>query len=228
MRFNSFQHPASRTRTLRWMGTLTASLLPLLLLLIARVDRPLMQWLHMRTGRARPFFEALTTGFDWGCEHVIFIKSPPVGLLVLALAAAGLWARRHRFQAVLLLQVLLTHLASKETAYHLKKWTSRPRPSAILPLGTAAPDFWSNLPHADSFPSMHTVVAWSLALPLALYFPRYRWAMLLGPVLLGLGRIVLEAHYLTDVLFSVYLVAMYTLLFSLLYPQLTLPQLPSA
>jgi membrane-associated phospholipid phosphatase len=48
---------------------------------------------------------------------------------------------------------------------------------------------------------------------LAVAFPRYRGPLLALPVLIGLGRLVLGAHYLADVWFSVWLVAAFTCLF---------------
>ncbi|WP_375378222.1 phosphatase PAP2 family protein [Hymenobacter cellulosilyticus] len=67
-------------------------------------------------------------------------------------------------------------------------------------------------PHTGSFPSTHTAVYWSLFLPLALAFPRHRLPLLVFPVLIGLGRLALDMHYLSDVLFSIWLVVLFTFL----------------
>ena len=53
----------------------------------------------------------------------------------------------------------------------------------------------------------------STARPLAVAFPRHRVALLLLPALIGLGRLVLGAHYLSDVWFSRWLVVALTFLF---------------
>ncbi|HEX8504690.1 MAG TPA: phosphatase PAP2 family protein, partial [Hymenobacter sp.] len=73
-------------------------------------------------------------------------------------------------------------------------------------------------PSNDSFPSTHTAIYFSLFLPVAVAFPRYRVPLLVLPGFVALGRLVLGVHYLSDVWFSVWLVAAFTFLFGLLAP----------
>lgn len=82
---------------------------------------------------------------------------------------------------------------------HLLKWLiGRARPLAeqgpfhFAPLSAAK--------YADAFPSGHTAGATVFALLLAIYFPRMRWVFYLWLVLMGLERVVLRMHYLSDVL----------------------------
>jgi membrane-associated phospholipid phosphatase len=65
-----------------------------------------------------------------------------------------------------------------------------------------------------SFPSSHATLYFSLLLPVAWQFPKYRWALLVLPVLITVGRLVLEEHFLGDVLGSICLVGVFTWLFS--------------
>jgi membrane-associated phospholipid phosphatase len=51
-----------------------------------------------------------------------------------------------------------------------------------------------------SFPSGHATTAAAASLVLAIWFPRLRWPILMLGVAIAATRIVLEAHYLTDVI----------------------------
>lgn len=123
-------------------------------------------------------------------------------------------ARRRR-----VLDIVITVLAVAACTYLLKMTFGRPRPvledPAFLsgPLGTyplAVGDgfelrspwhFWikgtSNL---WSFPSSHTSGAMALGLSLWWFYPRLKWLMVALIVVVGVSRVVLKAHYLSDVL----------------------------
>jgi undecaprenyl-diphosphatase len=51
-----------------------------------------------------------------------------------------------------------------------------------------------------SFPSGHTATSVAAAVILSALFPRARWFFVLFAVVIGLSRIVIDAHYLSDVL----------------------------
>ncbi len=51
-----------------------------------------------------------------------------------------------------------------------------------------------------SFPSEHATTAAAASLVLAIWFPRLRWPIMIAGVAIAATRIVLEAHYLTDVI----------------------------
>ena len=51
-----------------------------------------------------------------------------------------------------------------------------------------------------SFPSGHTTTSVAAAVAFSILFPRYRWAFIAFAVLIAFSRIVLEAHYVSDVL----------------------------
>jgi lipid A 4'-phosphatase len=65
-------------------------------------------------------------------------------------------------------------------------------------------DFWS-------FPSGHTVTAAAVAAAVAVLWPRLMAPFIALTVLVALARVVATAHYLSDVLFSVYLGVFFTL-----------------
>jgi len=51
-----------------------------------------------------------------------------------------------------------------------------------------------------SFPSGHSATAFSVAILLALIYPRWRFAALFGALLIAFSRLVLAQHYISDVI----------------------------
>ena len=199
--------------TPRQFWLLTVVLLPACLLLILFFDQPLARFLHQHCAAARPFFEALTSTADQLHEasktHLLGI---PLIFLLLGLAfGVGRWLLKSP-AAGLFLVLLLTHELSMVAARVLKGVLLRLRPAALFAGSYSDSGFWHDGPHTGSFPSTHTAVYFSLLLPLAVAFPQRRLPLLVLPVLIGIGRLVLDMHYLSDVLFSVWLVVLFTFL----------------
>ncbi|MBF9237795.1 phosphatase PAP2 family protein [Hymenobacter sp. BT683] len=203
--------------SLRQFLSFTALTLPACVLLIFFLDQPLALFFYQYFGWAMPFFGALTAAADatHGAlkMHVVGI---PVIFLALGVAfVVGRYVLRQR-GATLFLVLLLTHEFSMVLARVLKGVVHRLRPEVLFGTGYPGLGLWQPGPHNDSFPSTHTAVYFSLFWPLAVAFPRWRVPLLALPVLIGVGRLVLGAHYLSDVWFSLWLVAGFTYLFGLL------------
>ena len=204
--------------TLRQFLFFTALTLPACLLLMLFFDQPLALFVHLYLAWAAPFFGALTAGAD--AVHGLLMRHVvglPTIFLVLGLAfAVGRYVLKKR-EATLFLVLLLTHEFSMVLANVLKGTVHRLRPEVQFGGGYAGTGLWATgLPHNDSFPSSHTAIYFSLFLPLAVAFPKYRVLLLVLPALIGLGRLVLGMHYLSDVWFSLWLVVALTFLFGLL------------
>ena len=203
--------------TLRQFLIFTAVSLPACALLILVLDQPLAGFVHSHFGGAAPFFSALTATADAAHEALMqHVVGLPIIFLGLGLAfAVGRYALR-KPGATLFLVLLLTHEFSMVLANVLKGVVHRLRPEVQFGAGYAGTGLWTAGPHNDSFPSYHTAVYFSLFWPLAVAFPRWRVPLLVLPGLIGLGRLVLGAHYLSDVWFSLWLVVGLTFLFGLL------------
>ncbi|MCB2377703.1 phosphatase PAP2 family protein [Hymenobacter sp. BT635] len=193
---------------------LTALLLPTCLLLIVFFDQPLARFIHQHCAALKPFFGSFTGAAEIIHEATLrarLFKVPALFLGFGIMYVVGRWLLKLP-QARLFLVLLLVHLASVATSNVLKGVLSRLRPAALFSPGY--PDLGFNYPHhphTGSFPSTHTATFFSLFVPLVLAFPRLR-PLLLVPVLIGIGRLVLDMHYLSDVLFSVWLVVLFTFL----------------
>jgi undecaprenyl-diphosphatase len=78
----------------------------------------------------------------------------------------------------------------------LKKLSQRPRPCQI------EPHCWSKVlpPDRFSFPSGHTMTAFSIALVVSYFYPSLEGALLFLAASIAVSRIVLGMHFLSDVL----------------------------
>ena len=200
--------------TLRSFLLFTALTLPACALLILLLDQPLAGFIHGHFTWSAPFFAALTAAVDRVHEALMMhVLGLPIIFLALGLAfAIGRYALKKK-AATLFLVLLLTHEFSMVLANVLKGAVHRLRPEVQFGAGYAGSGLWAEGPHNDSFPSYHTAVYFSLFWPLAVAFSKYRGALLVLPGLIGLGRLVLGAHYLSDVWFSLWLVVALTFAF---------------
>ncbi|GAA4052184.1 phosphatase PAP2 family protein [Hymenobacter glaciei] len=200
--------------TLRQFLLFTAISLPACALLILFLDQPLAGFIHGHFTWATPFFAALTATADRIHEALMtHLLGLPIIFLALGLAfAIGRYALKRR-GATLFLVLLLTHEFSMVLANVLKGAVHRLRPEVQFGAGYTGTGLWAETPHNDSFPSYHTAVYFSLFWPLAVAFPKYRVPLLVLPAFIALGRLVLGAHYLSDVWFSLWLVVALTFLF---------------
>jgi len=110
-----------------------------------------------------------------------------MGLAILALGG------KSRFEAVgaagisAILSILLFHW--------LKRLAGRRRPCHI------EPHCWATLlpPDQFSFPSGHTMTAFAVAIPLLLFYPTLAIGLLFCALSIGMSRILLGMHFLSDV-----------------------------
>ena len=204
--------------TLRQFLLFTAVSLPACLLLILFLDQPLALFFRHYLGWGTPFFAAYTTAADAAYQAAVkthILGLPALYVSLLAGFVLGRWVLK-RGWGTLFLVVLLTHLASQGCSNVLKGMVHRLRPEVLFGRGYVGTGLWQMGAHNDSFPSTHTAIYFSLFLPLAVAFPRWRVPLLVLPGLIGIGRLVLGMHYPSDVWFSLWLVVAFTFLFGLL------------
>ncbi|HEV3218828.1 MAG TPA: phosphatase PAP2 family protein [Candidatus Acidoferrales bacterium] len=83
----------------------------------------------------------------------------------------------------------------------LKRIIHRPRPCEI------EPHCWSQATPPDkfSFPSGHTITAFAITIALGTCYPAFQFPLLVVAASIGLSRIVLGMHYLSDVIAGTFL-----------------------
>jgi membrane-associated phospholipid phosphatase len=100
-------------------------------------------------------------------------------------------------------------LATIEAGSYLKVLFGRLRPYQLLERNDWSHAWFSG---GNSFPSGHVAYFWGLFLPLACLYPKYGVPLLVVPVFIALARIDENVHFLSDVLGSIALAALMTLL----------------
>jgi membrane-associated phospholipid phosphatase len=156
--------------------------------------------------------------FDVFTGSVVAHGYGSIGQLLLggALVAIGLvWllVRRTNPTARALVFTGVVQLATIEAGSYLKDLFGRLRPYQLLERSD-----WSHAWFAggNSFPSGHVAFFWGLFLPLAYLYPKYGVPLLVVPVFIALARIDENVHFLSDVLGSIALAALITLLAAVL------------
>ena len=92
---------------------------------------------------------------------------------------------------------LVCGLAVQTTTTDIIKYLSgRPRPRQLDDMLV----FYGPGSEFHSFPSSHASFAFMLATVAAAYFPRYRWLAYGGAAFIAIGRVMLDAHFLSDIM----------------------------
>jgi membrane-associated phospholipid phosphatase len=119
-----------------------------------------------------------------------------VGLL--ALLSAWAWLRFKDFRLPLTLTGMAAIGVSGLLVQVVKHLVGRPRPRLALSANEYfGPTFQSDL---LAFPSGHATTSFALAAVLSVWYPRGAWLFYLLATLIALGRVVGNAHHLSDVL----------------------------
>jgi lipid A 4'-phosphatase len=172
----------------------------LIVISIEHVDRPLALFLHSRDPDLRALFDLIgRLGLTYGYLTVF-------GLAFVALHWGGLLPRLERFSlpmrafSAIPAFLFLSVAASGLVADLLKFLFGRPRPKLLF--GSGVFDFgWLGL-RADywSFPSGHAATIVALAAALCYLWPRHLLFYVLVAGIVSLSRVIVGAHYLSDIL----------------------------
>jgi undecaprenyl-diphosphatase len=129
------------------------------------------------------------------------------GAVLLIVAALLATMRKYRAASWAFAFVGCAQLATRLIAGVLKNPFGRMRPFEAL-----ADGHWDDRWFAggSSFPSGHGAHFWGLYFALALLFPKWRWPLLVVPVFISAARVLVNDHYLADVLGSAAIAAVVT------------------
>lgn len=127
---------------------------------------------------------------DFGFGAIEHIGS--VIIILILMTTLFLWEEKKRewiptlwlgFALAIVLTIVIKLLIMRERPFDAAFW----------------PFFWIK---DYSFPSMHTAIAFSALPVLDKEYPMFKWAWLIIAVFVGLSRVYLGVHYLSDVLFG--------------------------
>jgi undecaprenyl-diphosphatase len=138
-----------------------------------------------QTPALRSFMRYVSLFGDWP-SHVAF------GLLLLAIA----WIRDSKKWTRIFLAMLIAMSLAGVTGHVIKRMIPRPRPSVHTDMRWGGPRFSSKY---HSFPSGHVDASTAFFCSLFLANRRIGLACFPIPILIGLSRMYLGAHYLSDV-----------------------------
>lgn len=139
------------------------------------IDKQVLQGFNVKTAPRAQFFFTMTA-------HVYFL----VALLYLAPGIYALSTLNWSF----FIQITIMGIGGALLGAILKALIKRPRPNNLI----------TYLGKADSsFPSSHTLIAIGLAMLDTLLLPSWYLAFFIVAIMVGLGRMYTQMHYLTDV-----------------------------
>ncbi|MBS0557966.1 MAG: phosphatase PAP2 family protein [Proteobacteria bacterium] len=141
--------------------------------------------------------------------HSHLLSGILLGCIICALGVVTWLLHRGSALARALLFTGGVQLATIAAAYGLKEIFGRQRPYELFRHGD-----WQHMWFAggNSFPSGHNAFFWGLFVPLMYLFPRWRIPLLLIPLFIALSRIDTSFHFPSDVLASVALACVVTLI----------------
>ncbi|MEO8698693.1 MAG: phosphatase PAP2 family protein [Kofleriaceae bacterium] len=147
---------------------------------------------------------------EWVIVFPVWRYALPVALVVGMLACVIV--KRWRGAAPAWMFVAGVHLASRLTVNWFKDGTARLRPWQWVKKGATGETFgWEG---GVSFPSGHVVLFGSVIIPLVVLFPKLR-PLLAVLAFVALARIAVEAHFVSDTIAAVTLIAAWTWLVGL-------------
>lgn len=177
-------------------------------LAIVAIDRPLARFYGDHGVEARATWTSVRVWID---THTgIDLHRWFLALVFTAIGVASALVPRLRGRARVWIFAAAVHVVSRLATTELKPLLGRLRPSQWI--AHEGPTFFE---HGISFPSGHATFYVSLVLPFAVAWPRAGVPLLIVPAFVAWSRVAVNAHFVSDVLGSVALVALVTWLFAL-------------
>ena len=144
-------------------------------------------------GLGQSFLDIAEIVTIWGESLWYYIILVPAFIYFWFMAKNKLWSMRSLF--------LLISISASGLISILIKWlVGRYRPSMLLKEDLFGFNYFSVGYELSSFPSGHTVTAFSLAAAVSILFPRLGIPAFIVAVSIGISRILITSHYLSDVI----------------------------
>ncbi|PZR76119.1 MAG: hypothetical protein DLM73_03600 [Chthoniobacterales bacterium] len=197
----------------RWILYSIIAALVLTVLGLFFFDQPIAAFVQRAGGRESAFLNNATTFLEW-------VSGFPIARYFLTYVLLGMGAilfawKSARAAAWMLLFIGSAQFVTRLTVAILKEVFHRLRPFEVIAAGNWDWKFFGD--HGSSFPSGHSAHFWGLFFPLAFLFPRYRVPFLIIPLFIAVARVGVNDHWCSDVICSIAIAALVTLLFIWLF-----------
>jgi membrane-associated phospholipid phosphatase len=177
---------------------LAGFILPLVIVMCAAghyyYDRPVAALFADLNGPVVAFFQIVTTV---GVAAWPLIGSGFLFVYFFYISGKKKQARRMLY---LFSSVAVSGLVTDVIKWLMGRW----RPKLFIPEGLYGFEFFGRGYEQTSFPSGHATTICSLALALSLLYPRLRWVWIIIALLVCMSRVVIGAHYMSDVIMGAY------------------------
>lgn len=152
-------------------------------------DIPLAYYCRKLSYSVLSFAQMVTIAGESQWYYLLFV---PAYVVLHFIAKNKLWSVRILF--------LFITLSASGLINTLIKWIAgRNRPVNLFIYDRFGFDFFRMIHESTSFPSGHTVTAFTLATAISILFPRWSIPAFAAAVAIGLSRIMITSHYLSDV-----------------------------
>jgi len=171
------------------------------------LDRDLALYFHSHEDpHVKAFFSFLTT---FGNSAWYFVPS-----LILWVY----FRKVHKAKEALMAKyIFVTNLVAGVLVWLFKVPFGRARPKLFFEDHLYGFQWFEVTPKLVSFPSGHTITVISTAVALSLLFPKWKYVFLPLGAIIAFSRVVVTAHYMSDVIFASFLGTMVALLLYLHY-----------
>lgn len=189
----------------------------LVLLAMFLVDGPVAAYTRQHRLELRSFGGIIT---DFGQSGWIIVASLLVCVeAYIAYRLAPSWRRRLQaaFVSHMALYIFLTVALSGVTANLLKRAIGRARPILYDQLGMLSFSSFSGSSRYESLPSGHATTIGAFMVAMALIAPPFRMVFLIMGLWLGFSRVIVGAHYPSDVIAGLALGAWFSLAIAILF-----------
>jgi membrane-associated phospholipid phosphatase len=175
----------------RWIAALILTVwIALIVISYVLWDIPLAYYCKGLSRRVLDIAETVTIAGESKWYYILFIPSYIIFRFVLK---NKLWAGKFLF--------LFLSISASGLINLLIKWLAgRYRPENLFNHGDFGFDYFGVGYGMTSFPSGHSVTAFTLAAAIILLFPRWRLPAFAAAVAIAMSRVLLTSHYLSDVI----------------------------
>ena len=163
-------------------------------------DKPIDTYININLSGS--FVENISRIISLGANSSYYKLGLSISFILIIVLYIGKWNSKWTSY---LLYICLSISIAMIVGDGLKYLLGRYRPIMLFTEGYYGLSFFGTSWELNSSPSGHTLRAFSFAMALSMLFKRYSFIFIFIALLIGISRIVVTAHYPSDVIFGAYI-----------------------